>query len=424
MYGLVYEDRAAVPPAAPNRMDIACFAGMAELRPGCADPGAPVALANWEAFGALFVAGGYLAAAVRSFFRQGGRCCYVVRAASAAELIPGFPATLRVDAMDRATWRGAAQILGLPDVAILCLPDLAAMFAPPPAPIPPVEQPVSDLPERFVECAARAAGADEPPAVTLRRAAPRYDDTACAAWTRALSLVDRLLGVYRPDVQCVAALPLPQSDNPLIPDVRSRYVQLAYPWLRTDAGLEPPDGVLAGLLARNALTRGAFHSAVRLPLMGVTGLQPVPGRDLSPARRLSMFVPEPSGIQLISDVTTDPGQYRPAAVQRLFALLLRAAARIGSEVVFENSGEALWRVLEDRMAALLLGLYQLGALRGARPADAFDVRCDRSTMSQSDLDNGRAVVEVNLQPAAPVERITVALALDAGGVRLAEGVPA
>jgi len=46
----------------------------------------------------------------------------------------------------------------------------------------------------------------------------------------------------------------------------SAFVQLAWPWLRSAAGtdlpegLEPPEGVLAGLLASNATRRGCFRS--------------------------------------------------------------------------------------------------------------------------------------------------------------------
>ena len=45
--------------------------------------------------------------------------------------------------------------------------------------------------------------------------------------------------------------------------------------------------------------------------------------------------------------------------------------------------------------ATLLLVVSLGtahALRGANESDAFNVRCDRSTMSQSDLDDGRVSI--------------------------------
>jgi phage tail sheath protein FI len=64
---------------------------------------------------------------------------------------------------------------------------------------------------------------------------------------------------------------------------------------------------------------------------------------------------------------------------------------------------------------LLKGFWRVGALAGATPLEAFSVRCDRSTMTQNDLDNGRLVTEITVLPAHSIERITVVLALTAAG---------
>ena len=44
-----------------------------------------------------------------------------------------------------------------------------------------------------------------------------------------------------------------------------------------------------------------------------------------------------------------------------------------------------------------------GALAGATPKEAFFVRCDRSTMTQHDLDNGRLICLVGVAPLRPAE---------------------
>jgi phage tail sheath protein FI len=64
---------------------------------------------------------------------------------------------------------------------------------------------------------------------------------------------------------------------------------------------------------------------------------------------------------------------------------------------------------------LLTAFWREGALGGASPEEAFSVRCDRSTMSQNDLDNGRLRAEVSILPVAAVERISVVLDLTGGG---------
>ncbi len=71
--------------------------------------------------------------------------------------------------------------------------------------------------------------------------------------------------------------------------VSSAFLQLAYPWLRTTRsarvleGLEPPDGALAGVLARNALLRGTFTSATKIPPADIVDLFPV-AADVRDAR--------------------------------------------------------------------------------------------------------------------------------------------
>jgi phage tail sheath protein FI len=40
---------------------------------------------------------------------------------------------------------------------------------------------------------------------------------------------------------------------------------------------------------------------------------------------------------------------------------------------------------------------------GQKPEEAFFVRCDRTTMTQSDLDNGRLICLIGIAPVKPAE---------------------
>ncbi len=55
-----------------------------------------------------------------------------------------------------------------------------------------------------------------------------------------------------------------------------------------------------------------------------------------------------------------------------------------------------------------------GAYGGNSASEAYQVRCDASTMSQNDIDNGRLIAEITVLPAASITRITVVLNLLAG----------
>jgi phage tail sheath protein FI len=51
----------------------------------------------------------------------------------------------------------------------------------------------------------------------------------------------------------------------------------------------------------------------------------------------------------------------------------------------------------------LLAEWRVGALKGNRPEDALFVRCDRMTVSQGDLDDGRAICLVSVAVVRPAE---------------------
>jgi len=132
--------------------------------------------------------------------------------------------------------------------------------------------------------------------------------------------------------------------------------------------------------------------------------------------RLSLIATGPQGFALMSDATmsTDPA-WRAGGVSRLMGILLRAARQLGQQRLFENSGPALWAAVRDELELFLQRLRSAGALAGATPAEAFTVRCDRSTMTQADLDAGRVIATVSITAAQPINNITVTLALAQGG---------
>lgn len=421
-----------------------------------------------------------LGAAVRSFFAHGGRRAVVLRVGEPWPVVeePGRRAVLRRQRLRRllpdfadiaapnapfephnpAAWQGIHHLYGLRETSLLLLPDLpdacAADSLPAPAALPTVLPP-----ETFVECSVESVPALD---LGLRRlAAPRLDARGYAAWQLAVSSARAFLQRWQPEVNLVAALPLPHEDavrvqgtgrlhaqadmpgflrrigallpegsaQPVAGSSSSAFVQLAWPWLRCqDAddlpqGLAPPDGVLAGLIAGTALQRGTFRSAAGdaslAALRDVADAEPVPawgGSDNSPvarlARRVCVIAPGADGWALQSDVTTSPqAAWRFGGASRLMGLLLRASRRIGESLAFEPSGPLLWARARGAVEDLLIGFWREGALAGATAQQAFSVQCGRATMTPADLDAGRLIVRISVRPAAAIERITVVLNL-------------
>ena len=67
--------------------------------------------------------------------------------------------------------------------------------------------------------------------------------------------------------------------------------------------------------------------------------------------------------------------------------------------MFEPNGERLWANIRRTVADFLYNEWRNGALLGSKPEEAYFVRCDRSTMTQNDLDNGRLVCLIGVAAA-------------------------
>lgn len=354
------------------------------------------------------------------------------------------------------TWQGIQHLYGQREASMVLLPDLADACAVD-APLPEVTPPPPTPPEGFAECSR-----DEVPQRDTRLAdtpPPHLDSSGYAAWKMALDaarhFLDQRMGPR--ETLLVASLPLAHVDASRVKGRGRLYgqedmlswlqrmgilderaerdrpaaalVQLAWPWLKRrgsgdlPAALEPPEGALAGLIAASAVTRGCHRSVAgefsRPHLRDVVTAQPVPAWGLDEhsadallARRVCLFAPQPDGWALQSDVTTAPsGACHFGGASRLIANLLRACREAGEGMVFESNGEGTWAQLSATLNDVLLNYWRAGAFSGGSPEAAFNLRCDTSTMTRNDLDNGRLVVHITVWPAMSVERISVVLKL-------------
>jgi phage tail sheath protein FI len=91
------------------------------------------------------------------------------------------------------------------------------------------------------------------------------------------------------------------------------------------------------------------------------------------------------------------------SVRRYFIFLEASIDRSTQWAVFEPNGERLWANIRETVESFLYGEWRSGALLGASPREAFFVRCDRSTMTQNDLDNGRLVCLIGVAAIKPAE---------------------
>jgi hypothetical protein len=423
----------------------------------------PVPIDTWTTFDALFDwharplgaatterCDDYLGLAVRDFFVNGGRKAYVLRlgdpwpvspqidgASRAARLASLLPSAGESGWM-RESWRGIEQAWALDDVSLVLVPDLPDLFGDTRRAIagdPAREPAVSEV---FVECAQTRLPSPEVNGAR-RISAARLGDDAFIAWNATAMALRERLARRRRDLMLLLAAPLPSADARAARQpadaisLRSSMVQIAMPWLkpsravRAPEGLVPGDGALAGLVAAGVLSRGAARTVAGATPVGVQAVFPQPpdhelhtpsprGEARALVTRFALFAPTHAGVRLLSDHSCSAlPEWRHAGVVRLLGQLLRTARQVGETLVFEPSGEALWTQVRSRFEDMLTRYWQAGALRGASAAEAFSVSCDRSVMSQNDIDNGRVVVLIAFQPQLSIERLRVTLSLAEDG---------
>jgi hypothetical protein len=133
------------------------------------------------------------------------------------------------------------------------------------------------------------------------------------------------------------------------------------------------------------------------------------------ARRVTDVVVQQGRVHLEGD-WSEPGRIWAARLRRevddawkyvnlrRYILSLERSIEQGLEwAVFEPNGEALWARVRSEVEDRLSAEWRSGMLLGAKAEEAFFVRCDRTTMTQSDIDNGRLVVEAGVAPVKPAE---------------------
>ena len=199
-----------------------------------------------------------------------------------------------------------------------------------------------------------------------------------------------------------------------------------YPWLRVldpltnVETLVPPGGHVAGLFARTDTERGVHKAPANEQLRGVQGLEhtirKVDQDGLNPKGINCIRSFRGSGIRVWGARTTSPRTtWRYVNVRRLFLYLEESIDEGTQWAVFEPNDEKLWARVKQSVSNFLTGAWRDGALMGTTPEEAFYVRCDRSTMTQTDIDLGRLIVEVGVAPVKPAEFVIFRITQWTGG---------
>lgn len=206
----------------------------------------------------------------------------------------------------------------------------------------------------------------------------------------------------------------------------SSYGAYYYPWVRVTAShtadgtkLVPPTGHVVGIYARSDVERGVHKAPANEVVRGIItrdlngGFKPL-SHTLSKQEHDLL---NPRGVNVIRDFRTDgrdirvwgartmtsDAMWKYINVRRLFIFIEQSIDRGTQWAVFEPNSQITWIALRSAIANFLRTVWRNGALMGTTQDEAFFVKCDRTTMTQDDFDNGRLICVIGIAPVKPAE---------------------
>jgi Bacteriophage tail sheath protein len=224
----------------------------------------------------------------------------------------------------------------------------------------------------------------------------------------------------------IAVVDAPQGSS--MTEIRSfrgrfdtKYAAIYHPWIeifdpteRPAQGapprrlLLPPSGFVTGIYGRSDIERGVHKAPANEVVRGLTRFE----ANINKARQ---DVLNPEGVNALRffegrgnrvwgarTMSSDP-EWKYVNVRRLFIYIEHSIDKGTQWAVFEPNGPKLWANVRQTVEDFLLVLWRDGALLGDKPEQAYFVRCDRTTMTQNDLDNGRLICLIGIAPVKPAE---------------------
>jgi len=320
----------------------------------------------------------YMAPAVYSFFANGGQRCYIVSVVNSAVDPKTFEAADYVGTDDGKGKRTGLYVLEeVDDVSIIAIPGITD--------------------------------------TTVQKAMI----THCAKLKDRFCVFDSAKG------EDLAAIKT--RKNTLISD--EGYGALYYPWIKMgvekkdsltkkitlESMLVPPSGAIVGVYARSDSERGVHKAPANEVLRGVLELEfNLTNADQGPLNSagINCIRSFPGrGIRVWGARTiSSDANWKYVNIRRLFLYLEESIDEATQWVVFEPNNERLWARVVQTISNFLTRAWKDGALMGTTPEEAFFVKCDRTTMTQDDIDNGKLIVTIGVSPTKPAEFVIFEIA--------------
>jgi phage tail sheath protein FI len=207
---------------------------------------------------------------------------------------------------------------------------------------------------------------------------------------------------------------------------------LYFPWIQApDPKQEgrlrtfPPCGAVAGLYARTDSTRGVWKApaGTDASMGGVAGLAEVltdaENGVLNPLainciRKFPVYGTVVWGARTLRGNDEIGSEWKYVPVRRMALFIEESLFRGLKWAVFESNDEPLWAQIRLNVGSFMHDLFRKGAFQGSTPREAYFVKCDKETTTQSDINRGIVNIIVGFAPLKPAEFVVIKLQQMAG----------
>jgi hypothetical protein len=221
------------------------------------------------------------------------------------------------------------------------------------------------------------------------------------------------------------------SVSTLRPPQDTSYAAFYFPWIKIIHPLTnqetkiPPSGHVSGIYAQTDINRGVHRAPANVVVAGPTGLEfeiTKGEQDLLNPRGVNCLRAFPGrGIRVWGARTSSTNTlWKYINVRRLFLFIEGSIAEGTRWVVFEPNDQRLWARVRQSITQFLTTVWRNGALMGTRAEEAFFIKCDRTTMTQDDIDNGRLICIIGIAPVKPAEFVIFRITQFSGGTEIEE----
>jgi phage tail sheath protein FI len=179
----------------------------------------------------------------------------------------------------------------------------------------------------------------------------------------------------------------------------------------------PPSAAIAGIYARIDRDRGVWKAPANVSINSVIG--PVSKITHEAQEGLNVDPNAGKSINAIRDFTGkgtlvwgartlagNDNEWRYISVRRLFNTIEESTRKASAFAVFEPNDATTWLKVKAMVESYLYGLWEQGALAGAKPESAYFVNVGLGkTMTAQDILEGRMIVEIGIAAVRPAEFI-------------------